>query len=425
MNSNKTGNLGIESATSRLYDLAKRLDRYRADRRAVCIHLSRLKPYHRRNHHLRIAEAFFRGGVRTLMGELFILDNSDFFFIAKEASVADIDNAVIKLRTLFKDDPLVTEEATSAGDGFCTWYDLETDYEAFFKDVTAIAVLENEGLQTANGASDAGDELLQEKQPMDLDKLVRMERLLATADISNLVRYQTVCALAANQAPQPVLSECFTSISELERVLMPDTDISVNRGLFQHLTQILDRRMLALLKREGTINRNGYLSININLATVMSPEFIEFDETVRTGIRGTIILELQPGDVFSDLRAFEFARGFLRERRYRLCLDGVTPESLTYLNRQQLGFDLIKLHWTNGVDRQVEDGNFAGLKDLVARVGRGQIILHKCDSEDAIDTGQKLGLSMFQGFHVDRMLRPSPGIQKSALSRPSAGAALH
>jgi hypothetical protein len=40
--------------------------------------------------------------------------------------------------------------------------------------------------------------------------------------------------------------------------------------------------------------------------------------------RGTVIFELQTIDIFSDLGAYIFARDFVKERGYRVCLDGVT-----------------------------------------------------------------------------------------------------
>ena len=46
----------------------------------------------------------------------------------------------------------------------------------------------------------------------------------------------------------------------------------------------------------------------------------------------------------------------------------------------------------------------AELKQHVDRCGRARIILCRCDSDEAVRFGQSLGLTMFQGRHVDKML---------------------
>ena len=44
----------------------------------------------------------------------------------------------------------------------------------------------------------------------------------------------------------------------------------------------------------------------------MSPDFIEFDALLRAGGRGTIVIELQLINIFSDAANSVFARDFVR-----------------------------------------------------------------------------------------------------------------
>ena len=44
------------------------------------------------------------------------------------------------------------------------------------------------------------------------------------------------------------------------------------------------------------------------------------------------------------------------------------------------------------------------LKDHIDRCGRARIILSRCDSDEAIRFGQALGITMYQGRYVDKLL---------------------
>src|SRR5689334_15091100 len=82
---------------SRLLDYAQRLAKFRTDRQAIQIHLSRLKPYNRRDHHIRIAANTFENLVRQFEGQIFVLSNHDIIFVCKEPRVEVIENAVTRI----------------------------------------------------------------------------------------------------------------------------------------------------------------------------------------------------------------------------------------------------------------------------------------------------------------------------------------
>src|SRR3546814_5119644 len=79
-----------------LLDYLQRLGRSLDGRMAVHIHLSRLRPQNRQDHHIRIAAATFEGMVNNYEGQIFVLSNSDLFFICKDAAIEDIDAAIMK-----------------------------------------------------------------------------------------------------------------------------------------------------------------------------------------------------------------------------------------------------------------------------------------------------------------------------------------
>jgi EAL domain-containing protein (putative c-di-GMP-specific phosphodiesterase class I) len=201
-----------------------------------------------------------------------------------------------------------------------------------------------------------------------------------------------------------VFRELYISIDELRAIVMPGYNIASDRWLFQHLTQTLDLRMLQLLmKNDDRAIASGF-SVNLNVATLLSDRFLAFDANLKSATRGTVIFELQAIDIFSDLGAFIFARDFVKERGYRVCLDGVTDLTMPFIDRERLGLDMIKIVWNPdmlGSGREAKRDEF---RKQIASFGRARTILCRCDGEEAVSVGQSLGINLFQGRHIDRLL---------------------
>jgi hypothetical protein len=401
-----------------LLEDAERLARFREGRRAVHIHLSRLQPYNRRERHLRVALNSFELLVRSFEGHLYLLGNADIVFICRGADVTLIDDAVMRLRYLFQEDPLALEVEGEI-DRFCSWYDIEHEYEHFLAAVRRIHADEAKRVRRLAAITSPAAAAPPEPTPIDAQRLAELVDSIVTADLSNLMRRQPVCAIAAGEGPRPVLRELYISIADLRDVVMPGFDLASDRWLFQHLTQTLDRRMLKMLIKNDDSDLTRAFSLNLNVATLVSPDFLAFDASLRTGARGTIVIELQMVDVFADLRAFAFARDFVKERGYRVCLDAIDDLSLPFIDRERLDIDLVKLAWQPGMtDRLREDG--AELRADIERLGRARAILCHCDAEEAIEFGEAVGINLFQGRQIDKMLAAKRTPHRSYFRRPAA-----
>jgi EAL domain-containing protein (putative c-di-GMP-specific phosphodiesterase class I) len=374
-------------------------------RRAVHIHLSRLKPQNRREYHIKIAAATFEGIVQNFEGQTFILSNSDIFFVCKGASVTDIDTAVMKVRFLFSEDPLSQGDDEEDLARFCTWYNLELQFDEVFQMVQQTH-RERERKSRLAVSADASELAKKStRKSIDPEQLGKLETFLARADLSNLMRRQPVCAIApGSTTPQPVFRELYISIADLQQTVLSEFDIAADIWLFQHLTATLDQRMLSLLVRNDDTTIASSFSINMNVATILSPAFLNFDSSLKAVARGTVVIELQKIDIFGDIGAFMFARDFMRERGYRICLDGLNHLTLQFIDRERLGLDLIKVIWAPDMADDSTGRRQAELKEHIDRTGRARIILCRCDSEEAIRFGQSLGITMFQGRIIDKML---------------------
>ena len=396
----RPGQLGQEHA---LLDVAQRLRRHREGRIAVHVHLSRLQSHNRREQHIRVALGIFDDLVKHFEGAIFQLMNQDLVLVCRGARIEQIDEAVLRLRYLFSEDQLTRFADDHTDGGFCTWYILESDYNRFlamaqrFHDLAEAHRQETQRLKEATNR-----DLRRGGDPLTPALLGKLEDALATADLSPMIRNQTVCAITSRDPPEPVLREIYVSIDDLERTLLPEVSIRGDPWLFQHLTQVLDKRMLAQIWRDN-LGADAF-SLNLNIATVLSPEFQRFDQGMGLGMRGRVVIEIQKVDIFHDMGAFIFARDYLRERGFKLCVDGLTHMTLPYIDRARLGIDLLKMHWSPEMRAGGRPELIADLHDQVRAIGKARIIMTRCDGEEAIRIGQGLGISLFQGRHVDRLL---------------------
>lgn len=378
---------------------------------ALHIHLSKLGP-RSRNENLVFALDMFRALVNQFSGRVFMLRNADVICVLRDSRIAEIKAALRRIQMLFHDDPLFHLEQ-DAETKFATFYNLN---EAFPQFAALVETLSRETADKphAPATPSAPEQLAEAGAPLpDLSRYVAIINTIGTVDLARFMRHQPACLITEDKTIVPVFEEIYTSIPDLERALGPGTRLTADRWLFQHMTKALDRRALQMLTAKGDQpagdqtmaelrNRllgTGNFSINLNVASVLSPEFQAFDASVSSMIRGTVVLEFHKIDVFADLGSFLYVRDFARKRGYRICLDGLSHLSLPFMDRGDLGVDLMKIYWTNDMpDDRLH------VRKLVEHAGEHRVILCRCDNEQAIDYGRSIGITLFQGKQVDAMM---------------------
>ncbi len=395
----------MPSQENLLLDYVRRLEKHKAARRAVHVRLSGLRPFNRREHHVRAAAANLEPLVKDLRGQLFTLKNADLFFIYRAEAHADTEAAVQKIRYLFSDDPMLADEGGEAR-RFCVWYAVDREYEKILGFAQGLTGEGQEAAEATRATRDARQALKARQSsgsPLTPEVLSRVEAALVRADLSNLVRRQYICGVTAKGVPEPAFSELFISIHDLRETLLPDVNLAGNRWLFQHLTSSLDRRVLAMLSRTDQITFTGDISFNLNVSTILSPDFLAFDNNITASRRGSLVVEIDKAEVFADLGAFLFARNFIQQRGYRICIDGMTHHVMPLLDRERLGADFVKLLW----DAEMADGGEEvqeGVRAMVKRAGQSRVVMCRCDDREAVDFGQSVGIRFFQGRHVESLI---------------------
>lgn len=391
-----------------LNDAIIRLDNHRFGKLAVHIHLSKLQKQRRQPHYIRIAIDTFSAQVAVLDGKFFKLSNDDLFYLCDAKNLVTLEAAINRLKLLFNEDPLVQMIGESERLSFSTWYRLDRDYDLLAGRVQEIY---RNAERSRTLQIQEHEQLLakSELQPLVPAILSKVEQAMSQASLASQVRRQTVCTVFATSKGvtpklEPIFEEYFVSIADLRDAMTPNIDLSANRWLFQYLTQILDKRMMAHIAREPAVKKGEAFSLNMNVQTILSPDFQKFDEVLTSATRSRLVIELQLVDIFADLGGYIFARDYLQEKGYRVCIDGLNHLTLRYVDRARLGADLIKLQWTPDGLNMLSQEMMYQFKELISQTGQARVIMCRCEDQVGLDCGMEAGIIMYQGRYIEQLL---------------------
>lgn len=370
------------------------------ERRAVRIAAGRLRPLGHVPDHRRTASHGLMALAHAGVGELFLLRNDELLFFYPPEQAAAVNSELHRLASLFADG----SAAAGAGgiEAFVTRLDCRTDFPELVRLAKVQQRLSEETAPLAARDKAERPGLRRPDVPLTLDTLARLEAALAGADLSSLINRHSVCRLDG-ETLKPSFTELTVSISGLASTVVPGFDLTANIWLFDVFTETLDRRMLAMLLRPEEMAGWSSLSLNLNVATLLSEEFLAFDLAMSAARRGNLVIELKDKDVFHDLPTFLIVRDLLQQRGYRFCLDGVGWRTLDLIDGVKLGFDFVKVNIDQAVD---ESGEHLGarLDWIVNRVGAQRFILSRIEAPQMLAMGRNAGVALFQGRLIERML---------------------
>ncbi len=280
-----------------LFDQIIRLSRLRTGRTGLCLHFSRLSTAYNRTRFKTIAGEAFSYYLSGFEGMLFPLKNGDLFLLAKDVTPSALNAAVDRVKLLFSQDPLIEDRSIDNKSRFSTFYKLEEEYDElldWIKDQVNLVEMEEKEKPPPSLKA------YRPNKPIEPDVLAKLQTSLRSVDVTNLARRQTICTLIDENKPQPLFEEIFISIDTLEKIVTPGITISSDRWLFQYLTHILDYRLMDMLVHEG-VKSDRPFSLNLNVSTVLSPEFTKFETIITPQLRGRLVIEFNKIDVMADM----------------------------------------------------------------------------------------------------------------------------
>ena len=138
------------------------------------------------------------------------------------------------------------------------------------------------------------------------------------------------------------------------------------------------------------------------MSTILSDAFEEFNYNLISTMRSSIVLEMQPVDILSDLPSYLKARDYVQGLGFKVCLDGVTATTLPFMDRERLGADFLKLVYSPQLIERLQ--NDAAFKACFDAVGQNRLIVCRVDDEEAVRVLKEAGATLFQGRYIQNLL---------------------
>jgi EAL domain-containing protein (putative c-di-GMP-specific phosphodiesterase class I) len=388
----------------------------------VHFHLSELLEQYKSEYQFKIAINLIHDLLKGYEGGIYQMVDNSIIVVCAELDKNILSKLIFQLRYLYMDDPLSYYEDGGENPNFCTTYDLRTQWQEFMDMCgrrMALLVRKNSAPERIEREAahnhDALEQAAREKNPVqkgfNVLRMVSIERDLARADIQSVMRRQPVCVVSPAHSVRRVFDEMYINIAHLRQLLKMEVDLLSNRWLFKYLTQLLDVRMLELIKQHMTRYLESPMSLNLNVETLISGKFAEFDAMVKPSAKVSIVIEVPVVDVFADIGAFHVARRDVQRLGYRVCLDGLSVESFLMIDREKLGVDLVKVQWNADIEADLDSRENKEIIKAVSGFGSNRVILCRCDTKEAVQYGQALGISLFQGRYIDRILTPNAKVE--------------
>ena len=250
-----------------LLDHVGRVAHNRAGRFAVQVYLSKLKAHNRQPYHIRIASRSFDTLLHSVDAQLYVMSNGDLVLMCRNAKIEDVDAVVLKIRQLFRADPLAAKGRLPDGTEFTRWYDFEADFEAFVEMVRGLELATRRARPkrgedaSAGQGTDAGFA----GQALDPFNLAKVDEALQRFRIADIMREQPAIVIGTEGTEEILFMEKFVSVAELQKQAAPEYNLLSDIWMFQHLTETIDKRVLVALARQDFAGMPYDISINLNI----------------------------------------------------------------------------------------------------------------------------------------------------------------
>ncbi len=333
--------------------------------------------------------------VLQIHGKAFSFRNGD-IFIVYSPRIKDREMAALVIRST-----LLFADKLGNPDSFQRKFSLPKEKDNLLWEVSRISKMD---LSESADFAPAFFKPAQEVGKIELTPmlLARVTAVLQKTEFSSLIRRQKVCVCLDGVAPQPMFEEVFVSIAELGRRLLPEVSLTATPWLFQDLTETLDKRVLTTVSYHDDNAFRQDFSLNLNISSILSREFEEFDARILPDMRSSIIFELQPIDIVSDFNLYIKARDLAHERGYKICIDNVSAQTIPFIDRERFGADFIKLVWNASLPSFLQDN--PELKEKIMRQGMNRTILSRVDDVHALNFAKETGINLMQGLYLQSLL---------------------
>jgi hypothetical protein len=234
----------------------------------------------------------------------------------------------------------------------------------------------------------------------DIQKLREALRKLGPREFGKrYIRSQTAAMIRPGKPATPTMTEYFVGVGLLKQSILRGVDIRGTGNVFNQLTLTFDQALLYCI---GAVTGDrSKTSLNMNVETVFTNAFDHYlRDGGAAGLAG-VVIEFRQENMFQHFSQFQTACELIHNKGGTVAIDNVHPETLGVVNLHRLKVKMAKVMWR----ADAEETLLKAKEDIRAmQEGGTALVLAHVDDEQAIEVGQSLGINLFQGYHVDKLL---------------------
>lgn len=248
---------------------------------------------------------------------------------------------------------------------------------------------------------EAGAKKLRPLTHSDIKNVMRAyEKFGSEKFIKTFVRSQEVCIAVDGRAPEPVMTEYFISMDLLRKPLFVDVEMRGSGRLFNEFTLVLDQILLNAFDKLKVGDKR--VSLNLNVESVFTEAFEMFIENTPEDVLQQVVFEFRQSNIVENFDEFQVARGLIRAKGAHIAVDQIFPQTVGLVDLDFLGASIAKIHWRNGAEEVLYEREKA-IKNLISA---GVLpVLIRVDQERALEVGNSMGITMYQGFLIDDLIK--------------------
>lgn len=385
-----------------LLDYAERLTHHRAGRRVLCLALSALVPPTRNDEHWRIVDNLVQPLILRHGGEIFRLRSGDVVTVFTSADKALVERLTLKLRYLFRDDPLIeAEEKEPGGESrFCRWFDLNDDYDGFLGLARAIKEAAEDPTRPAALITDKPEP---RPEPRESDGTGTLERWLLAPPkgpraLAALADGGAVAKVEAGRPAERAGAYFRAHLAGLTELGLSAADIERNAPIEAPLLAHVERRLL--IELAAARRPAEQLTLALSLDAILSVEFLHFHKIWTAARFEPLTCLVARAEAEADPARFAYVRSFVTGAGHRLGLSAAAsepqPMPRTPIDVLALAFDA----------RCTGPAGHALLQRLSPTLPpRAAVMLTGVDTRDALAFARNLGATLLAGRQADALVQ--------------------
>lgn len=360
---------------------------------AIHFCLSELLPYDHQAFQVLEIFSWLKQVFAPLAGKAFILKNDDLVYISLNNSMILVERCLSQFRRMLFTDSIINSNLKS--EPFYAFYPLKHKFSEFQEMMIKIdqnPMYNNQDLVDLTNTETNKVPLL--ISGINLETLSLIENSIKGSDISIFLKREPIVTFDKDCNPKVQSYHYYISLDALQSYLKINEPLAANIWLFRQIGFYLDKQVLQSLP--GFMNQKNVpaVNVNLNLRTLVTSTFQNFLRHSTPTKKLTFDVDVV--DFIAHPEAFDYALKMLHEKGCHLGLSGLNVHHIDYLNFAKLSIDSLKFVWNSNFVN-----NLGKLKNIVESVGPDKIVLTKCDSETAIQTGILGNVLYFHGRGLD------------------------